>query len=57
MVQNKSLIFSSVPHGYPVPGKDLTVKETELDLNSVPEGGVITKNLYVFSSIRNNSKE
>ncbi|KAI5802265.1 hypothetical protein FPQ18DRAFT_251084 [Pyronema domesticum] len=47
MVQNKSLIFSSIPHGYPVPGKDLTVKEAELDLNSVPEGGVITKNLFV----------
>lgn len=47
MVRNKSLVFANVPVGYPVPGKDLVVKESELDLNSVPEGGVILKNLYV----------
>ena len=46
MVQNKSLVLNSVPHGYPEPGKDLVVKQTELDLDSaVPDGGVITKNL------------
>ncbi|KAI5781804.1 hypothetical protein EDC01DRAFT_751908 [Geopyxis carbonaria] len=47
MVQNKSLIFNSVPHGFPVAGKDLVVKETELDLTKCPEGGIITKNLFV----------
>jgi hypothetical protein len=45
MVHNKSLIFNAIPEGYPVPGKDLVVKEFELDLNSCPEGGIITKNL------------
>ena len=48
MVQNKSLVFNSVPEGYPEPGKDLVVRESELDLDlvsAVPKGGVITKNL------------
>ena len=48
MVQNKSLVFNSVPEGYPEPGKDLVVKESELNLDldsTVPEDGVITKNL------------
>lgn len=48
MVQNKSLIFNSVPEGYPEPGKDLVVRETELDLDldsTIPQGSVITKNL------------
>ena len=48
MVQNKSLIFNSVPEGYPEPGKDLVVRESELNLDldsTVPEGSVVTKNL------------
>ncbi|KAF8254163.1 NAD(P)-binding protein [Wilcoxina mikolae CBS 423.85] len=47
MVKNKSLIFNSIPLGYPKPGKDLVVKESELDLSSAPEGGIITKNLFI----------
>jgi NADPH-dependent curcumin reductase CurA len=47
MVQNKAVIFKSVPNGQPIPGKDLVVETREFDLEqSLPEGGVITKNLY-----------
>lgn len=51
MVLNKSLIFSQVPHGYPVPGKDLVVKTSEIDISNSPPGGITTKNLYVPSSL------
>jgi NADPH-dependent curcumin reductase CurA len=47
MVQNKAVIFKSVPNGQPIAGKDLAVETREFDLEqSLPEGGVITKNLY-----------
>jgi NADPH-dependent curcumin reductase CurA len=47
MVQNKAVIFKSVPNGQPIAGKDLVVETREFDLEqSLPEGGVITKNLY-----------
>jgi NADPH-dependent curcumin reductase CurA len=48
MVQNKSLIYSAVPTGVPVPGKDLTTTTTaEFDVNQpAPAGGLIVKNLY-----------
>lgn len=47
MVQNKSLIFNSIPKGYPVPGENLVVKTSEIDLNSPPAGGLIIKNIYI----------
>jgi NADPH-dependent curcumin reductase CurA len=47
MVQNKALIYKSVPEGVPVPGKDLVVEARDFDLNQpAPPGGIITKNLY-----------
>jgi NADPH-dependent curcumin reductase CurA len=47
MVQNKAVIYKSVPKGLPVPGKDIVVETREFDLEqSPPEGGVITKNIY-----------
>ncbi len=47
MVQNKAVIFKSVPNGQPIAGKDLVVEIREFDLEqSLPEGGVITKNIY-----------
>ena len=47
MVQNKAVIFKSVPNGQPIPGKDLVVETREFDLEqSLPEGGVIAKNFY-----------
>jgi hypothetical protein len=45
MVRNKSLIYNSQPQGLPVPGKDLVVKESELDTNSIPNGAIVVKNL------------
>jgi NADPH-dependent curcumin reductase CurA len=49
MVQNKQVIFASIPHGYPEPGKDLVIVSSNIDLETAnpPEGGFITKNLYV----------
>jgi NADPH-dependent curcumin reductase CurA len=47
MVQNKGVIFSQVPTGQPVPGKDLTVEAREFDIDqSPPKGGITTKNFY-----------
>lgn len=48
MVQNKGLIFKSVPSGWPVAGKDLAIEAREFDLNaSPPKDGITTKNFYV----------
>ncbi|KAK6531765.1 hypothetical protein TWF694_002934 [Orbilia ellipsospora] len=47
MVQAKSLIYSQVPNGYPVPGQDLTVRASEVDITQAPEGGVVLKVLLV----------
>ncbi|CAI6339253.1 unnamed protein product [Periconia digitata] len=47
MVQNKGIIFKNVPEGMPVAGKDLVVEDRPFDLDqSIPEGGIIVKNLY-----------
>lgn len=48
MVQNKGLIFKSVPSGWPVAGKDLTIETREFDLDTPPpKDGITTKNFYV----------
>jgi NADPH-dependent curcumin reductase CurA len=48
MVQNRALIYSSVPHGLPIPGKDLTIASNEFDLSAAPPtGGITVKNHYV----------
>ena len=47
MVQNKAFIFKTVPSGWPVPGKDLTVEDIGFDENAAPpKGGFTTKNFY-----------
>lgn len=47
MVQNKRLIFKSIPKGMPMPGKDLVVECHEFDFEqSPPPGGFTTKNSY-----------
>lgn len=46
MVQNKGVIYRSHPKGFPQDG-DLVVEAREIDLSSVPEGGVIIKNHVV----------
>ena len=48
MVQNKGLIFKSVPTDWPVEGKDLTIEDRGFDLDAEPqEDGITTKNYYI----------
>ena len=47
MVENKTLIFSKFPVTYPVPGQDLTITTSQIDLTTPPEGGIILKTNYV----------
>lgn len=48
MVQNKGIIFKSVPKGWPVPGENLAIEAREFDTNAVPpKGGITTKNYYL----------
>ncbi|KAI9682280.1 MAG: hypothetical protein M1817_000334 [Caeruleum heppii] len=48
MVQNKGLIFKSVPSGFPVAGKDLAIEARDFDESqNPPSGGITTKNYYV----------
>ncbi|PWW75051.1 GroES-like protein [Tuber magnatum] len=47
MVSSKRVVFNSAPSGFPVAGKDLILDTVEVDLDNVPQDGVITKNLYV----------
>ena len=47
MVQSKALIFNSVPDGFPIPGKDLVIQSSEVDISKAPEGGVVLKVLFV----------
>ncbi|CAN8104729.1 unnamed protein product [Discula destructiva] len=42
---NKSFVFKKVPKGFPVPGQDIVTEVREIDLDTVPEGGIIVKNL------------
>lgn len=47
MVENKGLIFKSVPVGPPVAGKDLQIETRTFDLDAAPpSGGITTKNFY-----------
>ena len=48
MVQNKSLIFKSVPKGTPKAGEHLAVEDRPIDLDaSLPENGMIVQTLYL----------
>ncbi|KZF22076.1 NAD(P)-binding protein [Xylona heveae TC161] len=48
MVQNKGLIFKSVPEGLPVKGKDLVIEDRPIDLNAqLPKDGVLLRNFYL----------
>ncbi|KAI0999753.1 hypothetical protein K3495_g8441 [Podosphaera aphanis] len=47
MVQNKSLIITRVPTGFPVPGEDLSIKVGNFDLSKAPPmGGLIVRHIY-----------
>ncbi|RPB08220.1 NAD(P)-binding protein [Morchella conica CCBAS932] len=43
MVQNKAIVFKSVPHGYPN-SDNLRLETLSVDLDAVPAGGMILKN-------------
>lgn len=43
---NKTFIFKKIPQGLPVPGQDLVTEDRPIDLNAVPKGGLVVKNLY-----------
>lgn len=43
---NKTLIFKKIPHGFPVAGEHLVVEDRPIDLEAVPQGGLVVKNLY-----------
>lgn len=48
MVQNKQLTFTRSPTGFPIPGTDLKIITSDIDLNATPpEGGMILKINYV----------
>ena len=48
MVQNKGLIFKSVPKGWPVPGENLAIETREFDPDAAPpKDGITTKNYYL----------
>ncbi len=48
MVQNKAFIYKTLPNGWPVPDKDLTIEDIGFDENAAPpKGGFTTKNYYV----------
>lgn len=43
---NKTFVFAKVPAGFPVPGEHITVEDRPIDLDNVPEGGLVVKSLY-----------
>lgn len=48
MVQNKGVIFKSIPAGWPKAGEDLVIETREFDLNAEPpQDGMTTKNYYL----------
>lgn len=47
MVQNKAFMYNSVPNGWPVAGKNLSIQSTDFDLDQAPPpNGFTSKNLY-----------
>jgi len=48
-VQNRTLIFKEIPKGLPKENHDMVWEESQIDLDTVevPEGGALTKNLYI----------
>lgn len=42
---NKTFVHKKVPSGFPVPGENIVVEDRPIDLDAVPEGGLVVKNL------------
>ena len=48
MVQNKGVIFKSIPNGWPVPGEDLVVEGRDFDTSAPPpKDGITTRNYSI----------
>ncbi|RDW75248.1 hypothetical protein BP6252_06390 [Coleophoma cylindrospora] len=47
MVANKVLVMAAVPNGMPIPGQDLKIIKSEVDISKAPSGGLILQNLYL----------
>lgn len=43
--QNKTFVHKKVPKGFPIPGENIVVEDRPIDLDAVPEGGLVVKNL------------
>ena len=41
---NKTFVIKKVPKGFPVPGQDLVTEDRPIDLNAVPQGGLVLQN-------------
>lgn len=41
---NKTFVFKKVPKGFPVPGQDLVTEDRPIDLDAVPQGGLVLQN-------------
>ncbi|KAK7746032.1 hypothetical protein SLS53_002754 [Cytospora paraplurivora] len=43
---NKTFVFKKLPNGFPVAGEHLVIEDRPIDLEAVPKGGLVVKNLY-----------
>ncbi|KAG6358020.1 hypothetical protein INS49_013904 [Diaporthe citri] len=41
---NKTFVFKKIPKGFPVPGQDLATEDRPIDLDAVPQGGLVLQN-------------
>ncbi|KAG6019010.1 hypothetical protein E4U41_003447 [Claviceps citrina] len=46
MTPNKTLVYKKIPEGLPVAGEHLVVESREIDLDDVPEGGLVVEVQY-----------
>lgn len=46
LAKNLSLIFKAVPRGLPIPGQHLVIENRPIDIEDIPEGALIARNLY-----------
>jgi NADPH-dependent curcumin reductase CurA len=47
MVANKALVLAKYPVGFPIPGEDLIIRTSQINITTPPEGGLILKTNYV----------
>lgn len=41
---NKTFVFKKIPQGFPVPGQDIVTEDRPIDLDAVPQGGLVVQN-------------